>query len=73
MKVKMLTMSAGPNGTIRQEDRDGTDCEKLLIGGGYAELLKCRRSKWSDYQQRAGRRKSPQSNVRRNKEGDMQM
>lgn len=41
MKVKMLTMSAGPNGTIRAgsiievSDREG----KLLIGGGYAEAV----------------------------------
>ena len=41
MKVKMLTMSAGPNGTIRAGSIiDVTDCEgKLLIGGGYAEAV----------------------------------
>lgn len=39
MKVKMITMSAGPNGTIRAGDVvDVSDAEgKLLISGGYAE------------------------------------
>ena len=41
MKVKMLTMSAGPNGTIRAGSViEVSNAEgKLLIHGGYAERV----------------------------------
>lgn len=61
MKVKMLTMSSGPKGTIRAgsiievSDREG----KLLIGGGYAEKVDSppnQEEKAGDKPQEAGKR-----------------